>query len=246
MLLENLAFTEVEEYLKEKDIVLVPIGSVEQHSPYGLIGTDFIAAEAVARRAGEALGILVAPTVCYGVSDHHMGFKGTVTLRPDTMIQIVMDLVRSLVAHGFRRILFVNGHGGNINTLGTAFSQLKSEGINGYFDQISWYDAGPVKKLSKELFGDAEGHHATPSEVSITKTLRPEMFSGKTNRTKSLIKKKYYWPLSAREMKKVFPDGRMESAPWLASEKAGKKVLDCAVTALEKHLKKIMNYEIIT
>ena len=146
MLLENLAFTEVEEYLKKKDIVLVPIGSVEQHSPYGLIGTDFIAAEAVARRAGENLDILVAPTVSYGVSDHHMGFKGTVTLRPDTMIQIVMDLVRSLVTHGFRRILFVNGHGGNINTLGTAFSQLKSEGINGYFDQISWYDAGPVKK----------------------------------------------------------------------------------------------------
>jgi len=246
LLLENLAFTEVEAYLKKKDIVLVPIGSVEQHSPYGLIGTDFIAAEAVARRAAEKLDILVAPTVCYGISDHHMAFRGTLTLRPETMIHMVTDLVRSLVTHGFLRIIFVNGHGGNIHTLGAAFRQLKSDGISGYFDLISWYDAGSVKKLSSELFGDSEGHHATPSEVSITKALRPEMFAGKSNRIKTLAKKKYYWPLSAGEMKKVFPDGRMESAPWLASEDAGKKILDCAVEALKKRLDQIMQYEIIS
>jgi creatinine amidohydrolase len=80
MLLENLSYPEVELYLKEKDIILVPVGSVEQHSPYGLIGTDFITAEHVARQAGEAMDILVAPTLCYGVSPHHMAFPGTVSL----------------------------------------------------------------------------------------------------------------------------------------------------------------------
>ena len=109
MLLEEFSYPEVEAYLKEKDIILVPIGSVEQHSPYGLIGTDFMTAEAVARSVGEDLGVLVAPTLCYGVSPHHMAFAGTVALRPDTMIAVVTDIVDSLVAHGFRRVIFVNG-----------------------------------------------------------------------------------------------------------------------------------------
>ncbi|MFZ1956246.1 MAG: creatininase family protein, partial [Desulfobacterales bacterium] len=86
MLLENMAYIEVETYLNEKDTILVPVGSVEQHSPYGLIGTDFIVAEAIARTVGDNLKLMVAPTVCYGASPHHMAFKGTVALSPSTLI----------------------------------------------------------------------------------------------------------------------------------------------------------------
>lgn len=63
MLLENLAYPEVDAYLKEKDIILIPVGSVEQHSPYGLIGTDFITAECIARETGTRMGVMVAPTL---------------------------------------------------------------------------------------------------------------------------------------------------------------------------------------
>ena len=84
MLLENMSYPEVEAYLESNDSILVPVGSVEQHSPYGLIGTDFITAERVARETGEAASVLVAPTLHYGVSPHHMAFKGTMTLTPDT------------------------------------------------------------------------------------------------------------------------------------------------------------------
>ncbi|MCP4367053.1 MAG: creatininase family protein, partial [Deltaproteobacteria bacterium] len=116
-LLENLSYPEVEEYLKKRDIILVPTGSVEQHSPYGLIGTDFITAEAIARRISDAMHILVAPTVNYGVSPHHMAFRGTVSLTPDTMIRLISNIIESLVSHGFRRIVFINGHGGNISAI---------------------------------------------------------------------------------------------------------------------------------
>ena len=178
MLLENMAYTEVETYLNEKDIILVPVGSVEQHSPYGLIGTDFIVAEAIARTVGDNMNLMVAPTVCYGVSPHHMAFKGTVALSPSTLIIVAEDIVRSLVAHGFRRILFINGHGGNIVPLETAFRQLKDEGLSGYFDVLSWYTEAGVKQTCREAFGDNEGHHATPSSVTTTTPPPPAANSG--------------------------------------------------------------------
>jgi creatinine amidohydrolase len=244
MLLENLSFPEVETYLQDRNVILVPIGAAEQHSPYGLIGTDFIASEAVARRTGDALQILVAPTICYGASSHHMAFAGTVALSPSTLITLVVDVVRSLLAHGFRRILFVNGHGGNITPLQTAFRQLKADNHPGHFDVLSWYALETVQKTCKEIFGRNEGQHATPSEVSITKYLRPSEFSAKSVDAQKVEKPKYYWPLSAEEMKRVFPDGRMESAPWLATAEFGERILETAVAAMAKKIEEIMQLTI--
>jgi creatinine amidohydrolase len=245
MLLENLAYTEVEDYLKTKDIILIPIGAVEQHSAYGLIGTDFIVAEAITRMVGDSMDILVAPTLSYAVSPHHMAFKGTVALSPSTLINIVEDIVKSLVTHGFRRIIFINGHGGNIVPLQTAFQKLKDQNIKGYFEVMSWYMDSEVKKFCKKAFGDNEGHHATPSEVSITKHLRPSVFSGKAVEERNVEKPRYYWPLSANEMKSVFPDGRMESAPWLATGELGEELVAMATRGLKEKIKYTMGLRIL-
>jgi creatinine amidohydrolase len=245
MLLEDMAYIEVETYLNEKDTILVPVGSVEQHSPYGLIGTDFIVAEAIARTVGDNLNLMVAPTVNYGVSPHHMAFKGTVALSPSTLIIVAEDIIRSLVAHGFRRILFINGHGGNIVPLQTAFRQLKDGGLSGYFDVLSWYMEAGVKQACREAFGDDDGHHATPSEVSITKLLRPSAFDGKAVAAQKIEKPKYYWPLTATEMRTFFPDGRMESAPWLATAELGKQIAFKAAEDLEKKIKDILTLDVL-
>lgn len=243
--LENLSYPEVDEYLKEKDIILVPTGSVEQHSPYGLIGTDFITAEAVAQRVAEAMQILVAPTVKYGVSPHHMAFSGTVSLMPDTMIRLISDIIQSLVAHGFRRIVFINGHGGNISSIKTAMERLKARMIQGCFELISWYEMEEVRQLSIDLFAGQEGHHATPSEVSITRYLRPEAFETKPAHEQRVTNPKYYWPLTCEEMQKVFPDGRMESAPWLATADHGQKILEEACRAIQKKAEEIMLLKVL-
>jgi creatinine amidohydrolase len=245
MLLENLSFKEVEGYLQQKDIILVPVGSVEQHSPYGLIGTDFIVAEALARGVGESMGIMVAPTICYGVSPHHMAFKGTIALTPSTMVAVTADIVRSLTTHGFKRVVFVNGHGGNINSLKDAFQQLKADNVPCCFDVISWYASDRVRKLCNDLFENNEGHHATPGEVSITRYLRSAEFKHKAVHEQKVAKPKYYWPLSAEEMKSVFPDGRMESAPWLATADHGKQILDMAAEELQRKIKEIMALKIL-
>jgi len=245
MLLENLSYVEVKAYLKEKDTVLVPIGSVEQHSPYGLIGTDFITAEAVARETGKRMTILVAPTLPYGMSQHHMGFEGTATLSPQTLVNVIKDITCSFLQHGFKRIIFINGHGGNINPVKTAFDQLKYEEKNGIYEIISWFLLKEVQDLVYDIFGEKEGHHATPSEVSITRYLRPEEFKTKAKIEKEIEKVKSYWPLNKEEFKKIYTDGRIESAPWLAKEKLGKIILEEAVRATMEKIKHILEIPVL-
>jgi creatinine amidohydrolase len=174
-----------------------------------------------------------------------MAFKGTVALSPSTLIIVVEDIVRSFVAHGFRRILFINGHGGNIVPLQTAFRQLKDEGLSGYFDVMSWYTEAGVKQACREAFGDDDGHHATPSEVSITKHLRPSAFNGKAVSEQKVEKPKYYWPLTSTEMRTFFPDGRMESAPWLATAELGKQIAAKAAEDVEKKVKYILTLNVL-
>jgi creatinine amidohydrolase len=245
MLLENLAYTEVETYLEQNDLILVPVGSVEQHSPYGIIGTDFVTAEAVARKAAEVLNLLVAPTLCYGVSPHHMGFKGTVSLSTETLAAVAADIVRSLAAHGFRRIVFVNGHGGNVTALKAAFERLKNEGLSGHLEVISWYELKEVSALCKRFFGREEGQHATPGEVSVTRYLRPAEFSGKATQPQEVKKPGHYWPLTGEEFRRVFPDGRMASAPWLATGNRGRDILQQAAAALAKRIEKLKSMDIL-
>ncbi len=245
MLLENMSYIEVEAYLLEKDIILIPIGSVEQHSPYGLIGTDFITAEAIAREVGKRLDIIVAPTLTYGMSQHHMAFPGSATFSPETMVNVIKEIAKSFLDHGFRRIIFINGHGGNINPVKTAFDQLKYEGNKGLYEIISWFLLPEVQDVEQGLFGDKNGHHATPGEISITKYLRPDVFINKANVEGTIEKKEVYWPLSKEEFKKIYPDGRMESAPWLAKESYGKLIMEEAVRVISNKIRHILRIEIV-
>jgi creatinine amidohydrolase len=97
----------VEDYLKTKTGIIIPIGSTEQHGPTGLIGTDALTAEMVGRGVGEKVGALVAPTISVGMAQHHLDFAGSITLKPTTLIAVVRDNVLSLAKHGFTRFFLV-------------------------------------------------------------------------------------------------------------------------------------------
>jgi len=103
---------QVEAYLKRDDRAVLPIGSVEQHA-YLSLATDSILAEKLALDVAEPLGVPVFPAVAYGFTPNFMAYPGTLTLRAATLCAIVGDLLDGLAAHGFRRVLVVNGHGGN-------------------------------------------------------------------------------------------------------------------------------------
>jgi creatinine amidohydrolase len=101
---------EIEAYLERDDVVLLPVGSTEQHGPHLPVMTDAAEAIAVAVGAGKRAGVLVAPPVWYGWTPHHMAYPGTITLRPETLTALIEDVGQSLVHHGFKRILILNGH----------------------------------------------------------------------------------------------------------------------------------------
>ena len=113
MRISDMNWMQVEQVLRRDDRAVVPVGSTEQHG-YLSLSVDAILAERVACEAAEPLGVPVFPILNYGITPYFRAYPGSVSLRLDTYHRIVADLVESLAGAGFTRILFVNGHGGNI------------------------------------------------------------------------------------------------------------------------------------
>ncbi len=112
MRIRDANWMQLERYLEQDDRCVVPLGSTEQHGYLSLM-TDTILPERVAVEAAEPLGVPVFPALPYGVAPYFLGYPGTIALRLDTYLSVIGDVLDSLHGAGFRRILLVNGHGGN-------------------------------------------------------------------------------------------------------------------------------------
>lgn len=237
MLLHLSTWYEVQEYLYRSQGIIIPIGSTEQHGPTGLIGTDAICAEAIARGVGEQLKVMVAPTINVGMALHHTAFPGTISLRPSTMILVIGEYITSLAKAGFNKFFFINGHGGNIATLKAAFSEtytiLADLNLpNAHLVQCqvgNWFMTSGVYQLAKELYGEQEGSHATPSEVALTQYLHPEAIKQAPLAVEVARGHQIY---GAADFRRRYPDGRMGSNPALATPEHGKQFYEVAVKEL--------------
>ena len=112
MKISDMNWMQVEAYLKGDDRAVLPLGSTEQHA-YLSLSVDSILSERVALEAAEPLGVPVFPVLAYGITNYFMAYPGTITLRTSTYLSVVRDVLDGLVLHGFKRIVIVNGHGGN-------------------------------------------------------------------------------------------------------------------------------------
>src|SRR5512136_1969253 len=113
VVLQEMTWTDVREYLKAKDMVIIPLGSTEQHGPHLPLGTDYYLALETAKLISARTGVVVAPVVMAGYSFYHSGFPGSLSLKPETMEEVLYETAEMLVKYGFRRIMFFNDHGGN-------------------------------------------------------------------------------------------------------------------------------------
>lgn len=238
MLLHLCTWPEVETYLSQSTGIILPIGSTEQHGPTGLIGTDAICAEVVAKGVGEAANALVGPTINVGMALHHTAFPGSMTLRPSTLIAVIQDYLTPLVRYGFTRFFFVNGHGGNIATLKAAFAEtysaLAADRIPNA-EQVrcktaNWFMAKSVYTLAKDLYGDQEGSHATPSEVALTQYAYPDFI--KQAPLEPQVAPRGHSIYSPTDFRQHYPDGRMGSNPALATPEHGQQLYEAAVKEL--------------
>jgi creatinine amidohydrolase len=157
MRIEDLNWMEVEEYLKHEDRLILILGACEQHGYLSLL-SDVKIPQALADAAGEKTGVLVAPPLNFGVSPYFLTYPGTISLKTDTFLRVVKDIVRSVYGYGFRRLVVLNGHGGNAgarNVLVELANRLP--GL-----KVCWYDWW----LAHSVLEVARQHELKPSHAN--------------------------------------------------------------------------------
>ena len=125
MNLEDMSWDEVGELLEKTDTVLIPVGSMEQHGTHLPLGTDTFIATEIARKVSKKIGVAFTSGIPYGFSIEHSSFPGTVTMTPESLMGVVRDVCESMIRHGFKKIILINGHGGNASILETLIQYLK-------------------------------------------------------------------------------------------------------------------------
>lgn len=157
MKIRDMNWGQVEAYLRHDDRAVLPIGSTEQHAGLSLC-VDYILSERVSVEAAEPLGVPVFPGIPYGITPYFMGYPGTVSLGVETCARVVRDVLDSLCIHGFRRIVIVNGHGGNMPV-----QSAIAEWLQGKHDVAvkfhNWWSAPATRAKIEEI--DPVASHAS-------------------------------------------------------------------------------------
>lgn len=228
-LLAEMSWEEVKEYLERDDRIVLPLGSTEEHGRHLGLGTDSIEAEAIARGVGQATNVAVAPPLNYGMALSQLGFAGTVSLKPTTLIAVLEDIFRSLYRHGFRRVLVVNGHGGNTASLMSAVQMVTQDLVGLRVKNFEWWTDQEAYRVVIEMMGEQVGSHASPGETAFMLAVRPSAV--KLNRLTG-----HDAPLKpSREITTVrnfvqkYPDGIMGRDPGKSTREVGEALLNKSI-----------------
>jgi len=167
----------------EADLAMLPVGSTEQHGPHAPLSTDALAAETIAAAGADAYDdeVVVAPTVPVGVAEEHRHFAGTLWVSEDTFRAYVRETVGSLAAHGWDRVVVVNGHGGNVAPLREVCGRITRHD-DAYAVPFTWFDAvsldGESSSESEALPVDLDEiamGHGGPVETALVRAVAPDL-----------------------------------------------------------------------
>lgn len=174
--LGSMTWTDAEDALVDADFVVLPCGSVEQHSLHLPLTVDTLRAEDLTRDLAEkapehGISLIRLPTLPYGYSEHHMNYAGTVTLSAETYQMVIKEIGQSIVAHGAKRLALFNFHGGNIEPLKLAADRIQRDyGLPTFL--IHWTDY--ARDQLQEKFGEGWGH-AGDYETSVIELFHPNL-----------------------------------------------------------------------
>ncbi len=236
-------------------IVVLPLASIEQHGKHLPVVTDTALVSEVARRAEEALSesILLLPTLWVGSSHHHRGFPGTVSLRSEVYIEVLCNLVESLLHSGFRKIVLLNGHGGNITPISEALFRIM-QSCRG--EVLPWVVSTSYWNLPKnpdysEFMGTPRLTHACEYETSMMLRLRADwvkMSLAKGRRAER--DSKFYDPLGyepsrvmVSESFEQMTDVGAMGKPELAEPEKGERLFAMYSSALIEFLREFANWK---
>ncbi|HEX2045169.1 MAG TPA: creatininase family protein [Gaiellaceae bacterium] len=178
LLYERLTWPEVRRAAGEERVCLVPVATLEDHGPHLPIDTDLRITAEICRRTAEAAPaeVVLLPAIPHGYSPHHMDFPGPITIAWDTFTRYCKDVGTSLARHGFRRILYLNGHGSNQNLVETA-ARLVGVEHPGVLAAAAFYLSGPEALAAVNEVRDSERGgmgHACELETSIYLAIEPD------------------------------------------------------------------------
>src|SRR5450755_2239587 len=173
---DRLSAPALREAVKDKTVVIIPLGATEQHGPHLPTQVDWRSAYEISLRAARLMAgrqrALVTPAIPFGMSEHHMSLGGTLTLDYATMAGVVGCVVRSAAHHGFQRIFVLNGHGGNIAALETIITELTIELKLPLAGGTYWHIA--ADSIRSILEQQPQLMHACEAETSIMMVLAPD------------------------------------------------------------------------
>lgn len=173
--LAELTTREAEMAIARARVSILPLGAIEQHGLHLSLSTDITIATVLARRIADDLDgdALLLPPMPYGLSEHHTAFAGTVTLRPNTLMQLILDVVESIAAQGVTRMIIVNGHGGNVDAIRLAARQARRD-MACHVAHVMWAQVA-ADAISEEMEGRGMYNHACEIETSLALELCPEI-----------------------------------------------------------------------
>jgi creatinine amidohydrolase len=176
--LSDLTHEEVAARLDGPRVAILPMAATEQHGPHLPLDVDTRLTSAICERAAQAVagevGVVIAPTLLFGISEHHMRFAGTLTLSPETFIAAACDLGTSLIRHGFDRLVLVNGHGGNVGAMAVIAWRLRLEGGASEVAYLSHWTLARERWAELRETGPGGAAHACEFETSLYLHLAPD------------------------------------------------------------------------
>lgn len=232
-MLFEMSWPEAKRYFAKNDIAILPVGSNEEHGPANPLGTDHLIAKGIAEETAKRTGVVCLQVIPFGISSHHKQFWGTVFISPKSFKKYVRDVCLSPTYYGVRKIVVVNGHGGNLAALTELARELREEGV--FVSIFQWWPA--AGKLLPELFMPEERRHAGAEETSLNLAIHPQLVNmseavDEEPRKHAVMVEGLTLPLSTVDETNSGVFGRGTTA----SVKKGKKIFEAVVDELVRHV----------